>query len=88
MRSQGNARVRSAVVNLTWRVYLEVWCAIIGPLHALFPKELFQGNEVRLSDLVLENFQPDWKAKVSCHDGKYITVSGGRLPAFPHSLAF
>ncbi len=55
---------RSAV-NLTCRVYLKVWCAIIGPLHALFPKELFQGNEVRLSDFVLENFQPNFKAKVS-----------------------
>ncbi len=84
MRSQGSARARSAV-NLTCRVYLEVWYTIIGPLHALFPKELFQGNKIRLSDFVLENFQPNWKVKVS---KRRITVSKGRLPAFTHGLAF
>ena len=82
-------RAVKTTVNLTWRVYLEVWCAVIRTLHTLFPKKLFQGNKVRFADLVLENFQPDWKSRSVTDEKSYINGAiGGRLPAFAHGLAF
>jgi len=49
--------------KLTCRVYLEVLCAIVGSLHALLPKELLQGDKVRLLNFVLENFQPNRRSR-------------------------
>jgi hypothetical protein len=57
-------------------------------LHTLFPKELFQGNEVGLSDFFLENFQPDWKVKVSwrkIHNGIPMEGAYQLLPIVWHS---
>ena len=57
--------------KLTCRVHLEVLCAIVGSLHALVPKELLQGDKIRLLDLVLEYFQPNRRSRYDKYPVSY-----------------
>jgi hypothetical protein len=68
--------------NLTCRVYFEVFCAVVGAMYTFLPKEFLQGDEVRLFDFVLENFQPD-RSALSARDLRYTDLARAPTSSCP-----